>query len=137
MSERPYEVSIPTRWMDTDAYGHVNNAQYLSFFDTAVTTWLIEHGGCDPATDAAIGLCVESRCSYAAPLLFPDEVTASVRVGRIGNSSVTYELELRSPRSPDPAASGHFVHVYVDRASRRTVPIPSRLRARLQELATA
>lgn len=137
MSEFPYEVSIPTRWMDTDAYGHVNNAEYLSYFDTAVTSWLLEQGDRDPVADDAIGLCVESFCSYAAPIEFPDEVTACVRVGRIGRSSVRYELELRTASSPDPVASGHFVHVYVDRASRRPVTIPEDLRARLTGLVPA
>lgn len=137
MSDYPYAVSIPTRWMDTDAYGHVNNAEYFSYFDTAVTGWLVAHGGRDPSTDAAIGLCVESGCTYAAPLLFPDEVTVRLRVGRIGSSSVRYELELGAARSVDPVASGHFVHVYVDRASRQKVPIPEDLRTRLEALVPA
>ncbi|MGH2937613.1 MAG: acyl-CoA thioesterase [Solirubrobacterales bacterium] len=137
MSAYPYEVSIPTRWMDADAYGHVNNAEYFSFFDTAVSRWLVEQGGRDLAADATIGLCVESSCSYAAPVTFPEEVTAGVRVGRIGRSSVRYELELRTGRSADAVASGSFVHVYVDRASRRPVPIPGSLRDRLESLVPA
>ena len=133
-ADYPYALAIPTRWMDTDPYGHVNNAQYYSYFDTVVTTWLVEEGGRDPATDPVIGLCVESRCSYDAPLHFPETVTARLRVGRLGRSSVRYEIELRGERTDGPAATGHFVHVQVDRARRVAVPIPDDLRERLETL---
>jgi acyl-CoA thioester hydrolase len=131
----PYAVAIPTRWMDTDSYGHVNNAQYYSFFDTAITTWLVEEAGFDPVRDPAIGLCVDSRCQYHAPIGFPERVTARVRVAELGRSSVRYEVALEGESSPPPAAEGYFVHVYVDRAARTSVPIPPALRARMEELA--
>jgi len=131
---QPYTVEIPTRWMDTDAYGHVNNAQYYSLFDTAVTTWLVEEAGFDPAGDGAIGLCVESQCRFHAPLGFPETVTARVHVGRLGRSSVRYEIALHGERREEPVADGHFVHVYVDRAARTSVPIPDSLRTRMEEL---
>jgi acyl-CoA thioester hydrolase len=127
-----YAVVIPTRWMDTDGYGHVNNAQYYSFFDTALTTWLVEEGGVDPATDAAIGLCAESKCSFLAPLPFPATVAAEVRIGELGRSSVRYELTLAGEAGP--AAEGYFVHVYVDRETRRSTPIPAPLRERMAAL---
>lgn len=132
---RGYAVEIPTRWLDTDAYGHVNNVQYYSYFDTAITTWLVEQAGFDPAADPAIGLCVESGCRYHAALGFPERVTAQVRVGRLGRSSVRYEIALHGERHDGPVAEGHFVHVYVDRAARTPVPIPAPLRARMEELA--
>lgn len=129
-----YELAIPTRWMDTDLYGHVNNAQYYSYFDTVVTTWLVRHGGREPSTDPAIGVCVESQCRYLAPLHFPQTVTARLRVGHVGRSSVRYEIELRREQDGDAVATGYFVHVYVDRVTRQTTPIPDDLRARLEAL---
>jgi len=126
--------TITTRWMDNDMYGHVNNVQYYSFFDTVVTSWLVREGGLDPATGQVIGLCVESQCNFAAPLSFPDEVRAGLRVAHVGRSSVRYEIGLYAAGSDDPAASGHFVHVYVDRESRQPTPIPDRLRDALRTL---
>lgn len=127
-------VEITTRWMDNDIYGHVNNVIYYSFFDTAVNQLLIEDGVLDPESGAVIGLVVETQCKYASSLAFPDRVTAGVRVARIGNSSVRYEIGLF--RNDDDLASGegHFVHVYVDRASRRPVPLPKDLRLALEAL---
>jgi acyl-CoA thioester hydrolase len=130
-----YEVRIPTRWMDTDAYGHVNNAQYYSFFDTAVTTWLVSEAGMDAERDEAIAVCAESTCRFLAPVEFPATVTASVRVGKVGRSSVRYELDLRCREHP--VAEGQFLHVYVDRESRRPVEIPAPVRARLDALTVA
>lgn len=132
-----YWLQIPTRWMDTDGYGHVNNAQYYSYFDTLVTSWLIAEGGRDPGTDAEIGLCVESQCRFHAPLEFPQTIGAGLRVGRLGRSSVRYEIALyaQGPEHRRLAASGHFVHVYVDRELRTPVPIPPPLRDRLARLA--
>ena len=127
-------VEITTRWMDNDIYGHVNNVIYYSFFDTAVNQLLIEDGVLDPESGAVIGLVVETQCKYASSLAFPDRVTAGVRVARIGNSSVRYEIGLF--RNDDDLASGegHFVHVYVDRASRRPIPLPKDLRLALEAL---
>jgi acyl-CoA thioester hydrolase len=130
----PHWDTITTRWMDNDMYGHVNNVQYYSFFDTVVTTWLVRQGGLDPAHGEVIGLCVESQCTFAAPLSFPDQVLAGLRVGHIGRSSVRYEIELYAAGSREPAASGHFVHVYVDRESRRPTAVPAPLREALAAL---
>jgi len=137
MGERPHFPhwdSITTRWMDNDMYGHVNNVQYYSFFDTVVTTWLVREGGLDPQHGDVIGLCVESQCTFAAPLSFPDQVLAGLRVSHVGRSSVRYEISLFSSAADQPAASGHFVHVYVDRESRRPTAIPDRLRKALSTL---
>jgi acyl-CoA thioester hydrolase len=120
--------------MDNDMYGHVNNVQYYSFFDTAVTTWLVTDGGLDLRDGQVIGLCVQSQCTFAAPLSFPDKVRAGLRVGHVGRSSVRYEIVLYAAGSGRPAASGHFVHVYVDRASRKPTPIPHSLREALSAL---
>jgi acyl-CoA thioester hydrolase len=132
----PHWDTITTRWMDNDMYGHVNNVQYYSFFDTAVTTWLVTEGGLDPRNGQMIGLCVESQCTFAAPLSFPDKVLAGLRVGHVGRSSVRYEIVLYAAGSGRPAASGHFVHVYVDRASRRPTAIPHSLLGALSALVT-
>jgi acyl-CoA thioester hydrolase len=130
----PHWDTITTRWMDNDMYGHVNNVQYYSFFDTVVTTWLVREGGLDPADGPVIGLCVESQCTFHAPLSFPGRVSAGLRVGHVGRSSVRYEVVLHAEGCPEPAASGHFVHVYVDRGSRRPVEIPPMLRTALPSL---
>jgi acyl-CoA thioester hydrolase len=130
----PHWDTITTRWMDNDMYGHVNNVQYYSFFDTVVTSWLVREGGLDPAHGEVIGLCVESQCTFAAPLSFPDKVIAGLRVGHVGRSSVRYEIELYAAGSQEAAASGHFVHVYVDRESRKPVAIPPGLRDALAAL---
>ncbi|WP_032368329.1 acyl-CoA thioesterase [Rhodococcoides fascians] len=136
-SSYPYQQAITTRWMDNDMYGHVNNVQYYSFFDTVVTTWLIKEGGLDPEHGPSIGLCVSSECNYHAPLSFPDVIDVGLRVGRIGRSSVRYELELRVAGSHTVAATGHFVHVYVDRNSRRPTALSDEFRAALSTLVPA
>ena len=127
-------VAITTRWMDNDIYGHVNNVVYYSYFDTAVNQLLIEAGVLDPAEGQSIGLVVETQCRYASSLTFPDRVHAGVRVGRIGSSSVRYEIGLFANDEDQAAAEGHFVHVYVDRDSRRPAPLPAPLRAFLETL---
>ena len=129
-----YLTTIDTRWMDNDAYGHVNNVVYYSFFDTAVNRWLIERGVLDIAQSAAVGLVVETQCRYFAPLTFPDRVTAGLRIAHLGRSSVRYELGLFRNDDVHAAAAGHFVHVYVDRESRRSVPIPETVRLEMQRL---
>jgi len=126
--------TIDTRWMDNDAYGHVNNVVYYSFFDTAVNRWLIAQGVLDIASSAAIGLVVETQCRYYAPITFPDVVTAGLRVVHLGVSSVTYEIGLFANDDAEAAAEGHFVHVYVDRGTRAKVAIPPETRAALETL---
>ena len=125
---------IPTRWMDNDAYGHVNNVVYYSYFDTVVNQYLIEAGALVIESSPVIGLVVETGCRYFAPITFPDRVEAGLRVARLGNSSVRYEVGLFRNDDPEPAASGHFVHVYVDRETRRPTPLPDALRAVLTPL---
>lgn len=126
--------SISTRWLDNDVYGHVNNTQYYSFFDTAVNRYLIDAGALDIHRGEVIGLVVETHCNYFAPLAFPQDVQAGIRVAHVGRSSVRYEIGLFAPGEPLAAAMGHFVHVYVDRASRRPVPLPARLQQALAPL---
>ena len=126
--------SIGTRWSDNDAYGHVNNVVYYSWFDTVVNAHLIEHGVLDVQRGETIGLVAETRCNYFAALAFPQVVEAGLRVARLGSSSVRYELGLFAVGAPLTAARGHFVHVYVDRQSRRPVPLPEALKAVLEKL---
>lgn len=126
--------TITTRWMDNDAYGHVNNVIYYSWFDTAVNAHLIEQGALDTATGTTIGFVVETQCHYFAPLAFPQNVEAGIRVAHLGSSSVRYEVGLFAEGAPTTAACGHFVHVYVDRATQRPVPLPDALKAVLQPL---
>jgi len=120
-SHYPRFRTITTRWMDNDAYGHVNNVVYYSFFDTAVNAHLIEAGALDLETGPVIGLVVETKCNYFAPLAFPQAVDAGLRVAHVGRSSVRYEVGLFGAGQALSAAAGHFVHVYVDRATRRPV----------------
>lgn len=127
--------SISTRWMDNDAYGHVNNVIYYSWFDTAVNAYLIEQGALDLERSSVIGLVVETQCQYFAPLAFPQTIEAGLRVARLGGSSVRYEVGLFAQGDGLTAAHGHFVHVYVDRTTRRPVPLPQALRAVLTPLA--
>ena len=124
--------AITTRWADNDVYGHVNNVVFYSFFDTAVNGLLMDAGVLDIHQGEVIGLVVETQCNYFAPIAFPQAVTAGVRVAQLGRSSVRYEIGLFADDAPDSAAAGHFVHVYVDRATRRPVPLPEPLRALLQ-----
>lgn len=126
--------TINTRWMDNDVYGHVNNVVYYSWFDTAVNAWLIEQGVLDIHGGQTIGLVIETQCNYFAPLAFPQSVDAGIRVGRLGSSSVRYEVGLFAQGEPTAAAQGHFVHVYVDRHTRRPVPLPQPLRSALHAL---
>ena len=126
--------SIATRWMDNDAYGHVNNVVYYSWFDTAVNAHLIEQGVLDIERGSTIGLVIETQCNYFEPLAFPQTVDAGIRVARLGNSSVRYEVGLFAQGAPLTAAKGHFVHVYVDRATRRPTPLPQPLKTVLEKL---
>ncbi|MBX3654698.1 MAG: acyl-CoA thioesterase [Ramlibacter sp.] len=126
--------TIGTRWMDNDAYGHVNNVIYYSWFDTAVNAHLIEQGVLDIHHGETIGLVIETQCNYFASLAFPQNVEAGLRVAHMGTSSVRYEVGLFAEGAPLCAARGHFVHVYVDRQTRRPVPLPAPLKAVLEKL---
>ena len=125
---------IGTRWEDNDVYGHVNNVVYYSWFDTTVNAHLIEHGVLDIHAGGTIGLVVETQCNYFAPISFPQDVDAGVRVASIGKSSVRYEVGLFIRGEPVTAARGHFIHVYVDRQTRRPVQLPDKLRYVLETL---
>jgi len=142
-SDRPQPVSrqdfrvfreISTRWMDNDVYGHINNVVYYSWFDTAVNAYLIEQGVLDIENGQTIGVVVETQCNYFAPLSFPQMVEAGIRVAHLGASSVCYEIGLFAKSAPLTAASGHFIHVYVDKQSRRPVPLPLNLKNVLEKL---
>ena len=126
---------IATRWSDNDVYGHVNNVVYYSWFDTAVNGLLIEQGALDIHSGGVIGLVVETQCNYFAPLAFPEVLVAGIRVAQMGSSSVRYEVGI-FPADPAQrcAAKGHFVHVYVNRATRRPTPLPPQLLTVLETL---
>ena len=130
----PHRLTIPTRWADNDVYGHVNNVEYYAFFDTVINRWLITEGGLNIHGGSAIGVCAESHCNYRAGFSFPDDVEAGLRVGKLGRTSVRYEIGLFAEGTEEPAASGWFVHVFVDAGSRRPVDIPGELRASLERL---
>ncbi|AOE88007.1 acyl-CoA thioesterase [Pseudomonas sp. TCU-HL1] len=125
---------ITTRWHDNDIYGHVNNVVYYGYFDSAVNTYLIEQGGLDIHDGNVVGFVVSSSCDYFASIAFPDRIEVGLRVGKLGNSSVQYELAIFKQCEIDACAAGRFVHVFVDRESNRPVPIPEALRAALAEL---
>ena len=125
---------IPTRWMDDDIYGHVNNVVYYSYFDTAVNGNLIRATGQDIRSQDAIGIVVESGCTFHRELSFPQVIEAGLLVEKIGNSSVTYRVGLFIEDDSEPAASGHFVHVYVDRENRRPVQVPENIRQALRPI---
>jgi len=127
-------TTLSTRWMDNDAYGHLNNVVYYSLFDTVVNRTLIEAGALDIERSDVIGLVVETHCNYFASLAFPQDVEAGLRVASIGSSSVRYEIGLFAAGAPTAAACGHFIHVYVDRATRRPAALPARLLTTLQGL---
>jgi len=133
-ADYPHHHAIATRWMDNDAYGHVNNAVHYSYFDTAVNAWLIARGALAIQESTVVGLVVDSGCQYFAELNYPETVTVGVRAGRIGRSSVRYEVAVFGEGADAAAAQGHFVHVYVDRASRKPVSLPAALRAALEPL---
>lgn len=140
MAERPtaaayrYFTPITTRWMDNDIYGHINNVAYYSYFDTAANHYLITQGGLDIAAGDIIGLVVESHCAFHAPLEYPAQLRAGVRVDKLGNRAVTYGLAIFDDGEL-AAAHGYVVHVFVDRATRKPVPIPARLRDALAKIA--
>jgi acyl-CoA thioester hydrolase len=132
IAEYPHVLDIQTRWNDNDLYGHVNNVVYYAYFDTIINRFLVE-AGLDLERGAAIGVCVESQCTYKASAAFPDALQAGLRVAKLGNSSVRYELGIF--RGDRLCAQGSFVHVFVDRATRKPVPIPDPLRGALARIA--
>jgi acyl-CoA thioester hydrolase len=131
----PHTRELPLRWNDNDVYGHVNNVEYYSHFDTVINEYLIAEGGLDIYDGAAIGLCAESHCAFKAAIAFPGTVLAGLRVGKLGTSSVRYELGLFDADAGRALAEGWFVHVFVDRQTRRPTPIPDGVREALEALA--
>lgn len=126
---------ITTRWHDNDIYGHINNVTYYSFFDSAVNTYLIERSGLDIHDGAMVGFVVSSSCDYFASIAYPDLIEVGLRVAKLGNSSVQYELAVFKVGEDEASAAGRFVHVFVDRASNQPVQLPEKLRQALQLLA--
>ena len=133
-ADYPVLYEMATRWLDNDIYGHVNNVSYYSFFDTAIANYLMGEGGLDPWRDPVVGFCVESGCQFRRGIRYPDRVTAGLRVAKLGRSSVRYEIGIFRGDELEAAAHGHFVHVFVDRASERSAPIPEPIRAALSRL---
>lgn len=131
-SEYPFFLAIPVRFRDCDRYGHVNNAVTLEFFDTVINTFLVERGGLDLDRDVKIGYAIETHCVFKRPFTFPGTIEAGLRVGKLGNSSVRYEVGLFEPGRDTANSFGHFVHVFVDRTADKPVAIPDKIRAGLE-----
>jgi acyl-CoA thioester hydrolase len=127
-------LSIGTRWKDNDIYGHVNNVEYYSYFDTVINSYLIREGGLDIHNGPVIGVCAESHCRFLGSLAFPDAVDAGLRVAHLGRSSVRYEIGLFAAGDERIAAQGWFVHVFVDRVTRRPTELPESIRDALQRI---
>ena len=125
---------IATRWNDNDVYGHVNNVVYYAYFDTVLNRYLVDEGGLDFMGGPVIGIAVETMCRFHKPFAYPENVDAGMRVGRLGNSSVRYEVGLFGEGEDAARAEGHFVHVFVERAASRPVPVPPRIRAALERI---
>ena len=136
-ADYPHFLAIPTRWMDNDVYGHVNNVTYYSYFDTVVNEHLIRFGGLDFTHDAVVGVVAETACTFRKSLSFPEMIDAGLVVTKLGKASVVYEIALFRRNDDAPAALGRFVHVWVDRVSQRPVSIPARIRAALVPLAVS
>ena len=136
-ADYPHMLAIPTRWMDNDIYGHVNNVVYYSYFDTVINEYLIRAGGLDIQDGDVVGVCAESHCEFRDSFTFPDTVEAGLRVGHLGRRSVRYEIGLFKAGSDTAAAEGHFVHVFVDRATMTPIEIPGPIRAALEKLVLA
>ena len=129
-----YIIEIPTRWIDNDVYGHVNNVVYYSFFDTAVNYALIDFGLLDYNKSNIIGLVVETSCTYHQSISFPDIIDAGIKIDRLGNSSVKYNIGLFKKEEDGPCATGYFVHVYVDRENRKPHQLPASFKKKLKNL---
>lgn len=130
-----YDYTVGTRWGDHDSYGHVQNIVYYSFFDSAISHFLVGQGTLDIDSSPVIGLIVESSCTFLSPITFPDVVTVGLRITHLGNSSVRYELGIFRNDESEASAMGYVVYVYVDRATNAPVPIPQRIRDELRRLA--
>jgi acyl-CoA thioester hydrolase len=133
-AEYPHFGTLSTRWMDNDVYGHVNNALYYAFFDTAINEYLIAEGGLDIAAGNVAAFAAESQCQYLRPFAFPGLIDIGLRVGKLGNSSVRYELAIFKQGETFAAAAGYFVHVFVDRSTQKPVTIPATIRMALERL---
>ena len=133
-SDYRHFAAISTRWKDVDVYGHVNNVEYYSFFDTVLSGYLVREGGLDPARSQVVGVCAESACRFHDSFGFPEVIEAGLRVGELRTRSVTYEIGLFREGREEPAATGHFVHVFVERETMKPVPIPAPVRAALERL---
>ena len=132
----PHHLSITTRWSDNDAYNHLNNVVYYSFFDTVINDYLVKAGGLDIATSPVVGVTVESHCEYRSPIAFPEAVTAGLWVAHLGNTSVRYEIGIFRGDDANASAEGHFVHVFVDRATMEPMTMPDEIRTALAAIAT-
>lgn len=132
-----YHVNIQTRWMDNDLYGHVNNVIYYSYFDTAIAEFLINEASFDPFEHDVVGVAVETGCRFHQSLRYPDRIVAGVRIGHLGSSAVRYEIGIFNAAGGRACADGHFVHVFVDRASQRPIAIPDSLRAAMARFRVA
>lgn len=130
----PHFLQVPTRWMDNDVYGHVNNVTYYSYFDTAVNEFLMRFTGLDYRSTDPVGMVVETGCRFHSEIAFPDVLDVGVRVRRLGNSSVTYEIGIFKQGADSPSATGHFVHVYVRPGEMKPVSVPDRVREGLARL---
>ena len=133
-ADYPHFLAIPTRWMDNDLYGHVNNVVYYSYFDTVVNRYLIDPGGLDIHRGSIVGIVAETQCRFFKSFTYPETVDAALRVGRLGNSSVRYEIGLFGEGEDTARAEGHFVHVFVERASNQPTPIPASIRSALERI---
>jgi acyl-CoA thioester hydrolase len=133
-ADYPHFLAIPTRWMDNDLYGHVNNVVYYSYFDTVVNRYLIDPGGLDIHRGSVVGIVAETQCRFFRSFTYPETVDAGLRVGRLGNSSVRYEIGLFGESDDMARAEGHFVHVFVERSSNRPTPIPASIRSALERI---
>lgn len=129
-----YFLPITTRWKDNDIYGHVNNVTYYAYFDTVANHYLVEEGGLNIHDDPVVGFVVNSGCNYYAPIAFPDQLKGGLRVNRLGNSSVEYGIAIFKEGEEQAVADGHFVHVFVDKASNRSVAIPKTIKAALEKI---
>jgi acyl-CoA thioester hydrolase len=133
-NDYPHFLPIQTRWNDMDKYGHVNNMIYYGYFDTVVTDYLVRNAALDTSDSPAIALVVQSHCNYHAPLSFPEVIDCGLRIGKLGNSSVRYEIGVFGEGQTSIAADGYFIHVFVDRETRRPTSIPDNIRTALQPL---
>ncbi len=130
-------MDLQTRWMDNDLYGHVNNVVYYSYFDTLLNRYLIDHGGLDIHEGKVIGIAVETLCRFHKSFAYPETINGALRIGKLGNSSVRYEIGLFAPGEDQARAEGHFVHVFVERQNQRPTPIPPQIRAALERILVA